>query len=256
MISRERTTSDRVVAFLVYVPVALLVFVVAKGRTEFIVPLVLFVVSVAAYWREGRAVWTYTDADEKTPAPTEYLAEARNAADRLGFRPVVTFRNVRDPLIKVRYEFRVSADLRILMIAGAGTMALMPVECVWVYSRLEDGTLLLTLNNQLGYEYDLSGLADVAVYPKIGVADLVARHSKRLSEAKRKALSYSERSIVSEHREALRQRVARLAEMGYAAPKDEAWQRWRYTIPGAIQIAVRNYSHGLFAAVRSMIVKR
>ncbi|MBK5257909.1 MAG: hypothetical protein JJE39_17935 [Vicinamibacteria bacterium] len=248
----EPTAKERTIAALAYVPPVLLIGVVAAGNLTFLVPLAFLVFAVAAHWREGRIVWPYADADTQLPTPTSYMVQAARSAEQFSFRPVVTVRNARAPLFKVRYEFWTSGDREILLIAGAGTVAVMPVECSWLYSRLDDGTMIASMSDLKGMEYDLSGLVKSAVFPGASLEKLIDRHRDRLTASGRKILRYSERGAVSEHRDALRRRVARLSDLGYAAPKDPAWERWSYTIPGALQVTARSYTHGLIAAVKAM----
>jgi len=247
----EQTVKERLIASLAYVPPLLLVAVVVSGHLSFLVPLAFLVFAVVAHWREGRVLWPYANADAQLPPPAAYTIETVRQAAQLSFQPVAIFRSARAPLFKVRYEVQLSADREVLLIAGAGSVAVMSVACTWLFSRLDDGTMVVSMNDLNGLEYDLSGLAKAAAFPGASLAQLVDRHRERTGASGRKVLQYSERGSISEHRDALRRRVARLVDLGYAAPRDAAWERWNYTLPGAVQAAARSYTYGLVAALKA-----
>jgi hypothetical protein len=122
---------------------------------------------------------------------------------------------------------------------GSGKVATVGVDGTWLFTRLADGRCLVTVDEPKASEYDLSGLRDNRLYPGLDFQKLLARHRERIGNAGSAALTYTESNSLADHREFMRQRVARIVDKNYARFVDEQRGVWSYTIFGACSLSIR-----------------
>ena len=219
----------------------------------FTVPLVLLLAAIAARLWERRLIWPYVPADGSTVA-TRYTASATAAAEALGFTPHGVFRDGKGRIYRIRYELWLSRERDALLLIGGGSLAGIPVDGSWLFTRLSNGKCLTTLDDERGSEYDLAGLAQEAVYSGVPLEALLDSHRRRVASAEAPALPYSD--PVSDHREMLSRRISTLAQRGYATFCGETGEGWRYTAKGALVATFASYWAGLRRGLRRMVTGR
>ena len=131
----------------------------------------------------------------------------------------------------------------------------MPVNGSWLFTRLGNGTCLVTLDDERGSEYDLAGLSREAVYAGVPLAALLASHRRRVASADAPAVPYGS-DAVWDHREMMSRRIRTLVERGYATFCGETGEGWRYTPKGAVVGTLTAYVTGLRRAVVRKVTPR
>lgn len=203
---------------------------------------------------ERRLAWPYVPVAEmppdRLPPPNSYAGWASAAAAEAGFSWRGAFADGKGKLYRLRYDFFRSPDGDVLALVGAGTMASIPVQTTWLYSRLAGGRCLVTFDSQTGAETDLAGLTDGALVERLGFAGQLAAHRARVGAASQPCEPFDAADPLADLRIFRQARVERLALLGYASFLDagkngEGKNAWRYTPKGAGTLAVRQYFTGL-----------
>lgn len=205
--------------------------------------LALFVVpALVAMW-EKRLVWNYLPVDRSDPEAMDGLTDFA-FVDRIGgelkhrkFEFVASSRDAKGDRYRVLYEFWLSPDRTILVIAGGGTIFGLSLGAMWVFSRLTDGRCLLTVSDQNASELDPTGITEEALVTTTSSHDILRRHRERLALAKCEALEYSDDPL-KDHLEYRFRRFNALVARGHAKFLDEAETRWKYTFLGAVNFSV------------------
>jgi hypothetical protein len=208
----------------------------------FSLPLALLLLAIAARMWERRLVWPYVPDDGKVPA-TRYTTAAAGAAQGLGFTPLGAFRDGKGRMYRIRYELWIAPGRDALLLVGGGSLAGIPVDGSWLFTRLGNGRCLATLDDEKGSEYDLAGLTQEAVHSGVPLAALLDAHRQRVASAEAPGLPYAD--AVADHREMLSRRIHSLVQRGYATFCGEAGEGWRYTANGALVVTFRSYGAGL-----------
>lgn len=126
---------------------------------------VIFLVGIvaAALW-ERRPVMPYVlPAVGSEFEPTMTAASENSAAEHLGFAHDATAHDGKGRLYRVRYDFWISQDCCTLAVIGGGSIASIPVDAVWLWSRTVSGEILCT-TNAIG-EQDISGIVQQETWP-------------------------------------------------------------------------------------------
>jgi hypothetical protein len=203
----------------------------------------------AKIW-ERRLVWPYAPADVAT-SPTRYTTAASAAAGSLGFTAYGVYKDAKGALYRIRYELWLAPERDVLLLIGGGTLAGIPVNASWLFTRLGDGRCLATLDEQNGAEYDLAGLVDESVCPRMTLPQLLAAHRGRVFGSSVPALPYSD--PVNDHRELLVRKVATLVQRGYASYWGDGGEGWRYTPLGALVSTGSSFTVGLTRGLKRQV---
>jgi hypothetical protein len=214
------------------------------------VPALFVALALLARIWERRLTWPYDDREEP-PAPTSRMASSAGRARALGFRSVAVARDGKGRRYRIRYEFWLPPERDALLLIGGGSIAGLAVEGNWLFTRLSDGTCLVSLDDLRGSEHDLTGLSKEAVHPGLDLRVLLERHRRRVAAAPALPLPYRADDPTSDHREFVTRRIETLVRGGHAAWIDPAQSAWRYTVKGALLGTLRSYLTGLWAALRS-----
>jgi hypothetical protein len=225
---------------------SLLLFIVA-------LPLALLLVAVVLRMWEKRLVWPYVPAENASTPATSYMTAAASAAQSLGFAPCGVFRDGKGAMYKIRYDLWLTQERDALLLVGGGTMAGIPVDGSWLFSRLSNGRCLATLDNEAGSEYDLAGLIQEAVHPRASLEKLLYAHRSAVAVAEAPALPYSDPA--GEHRELLTRRIRHLVNKGYAV-LSETGEWWRYSPKGAVVATLASYWAGMRRRLRRKTTAR
>ena len=215
---------------------AVLLFIVA-------LPFLFLVAAIVVRVWEKRLVWPYVPADATTIPATGYMAAATSAATSLGFVPCGVFRDGKGPLYRIRYELWLAAERDALLLVGGGRMAGIAIDGSWLFTRLSNGRCLATLDNEACSEYDLAGLIQEAVHPRVPLETLLQLHRRAVSAADAPGLPYTD--ALAEHRELLSRRIRHLVDKGYASFSGETGDWWRYSPKGALVATLASYWAGV-----------
>jgi hypothetical protein len=165
--------------------------------------------------------------------PSVESSSASAAARDLGFKFLGTHRDAKGERYRVRYDFWIAPERDVLVNAGCGTIMGIAVDARWLYTRLQDGRLVVTVTDQSASEYDLSGQRIEAVVSAVTFEQLLAAHRLRVSRQFSPVLPYGPDPL-KDHRTNVTQRVESLVRSGYAKHLDPGQEKWSYTLLGAL----------------------
>lgn len=197
---------------------------------------VLFLVGIvaAALW-ERRPVQPYTvPATDNEYRPTQTALSENSAAEELGYIHCGLAHDGKGRLYRVRYDFWIAPDNSTLGVVGGGTVAAIPADGTWLWSRSTNGQILCT-TNEIG-EQDVSGIVQQETWPNTTFADLSDRHMQRVCDIAVK--HFPEQEPLRGHFE-VRQAISdALVRRGYAYYIADERSMWRYTVKGAFAFYV------------------
>jgi hypothetical protein len=188
-----------------------------------------FVVVGACLW-EKRPVQPYRvpEAGEEYELTSD-AREANYQVRGLDYLPGGLCHDNKGKIYRVRYDFWLSPDHFILVVIGGGSIAGIPVNGIWVYSRLTDGRILCT-TNEIG-EQDISGAEEQQTWPKYDLISLIEKHRKRLTDS---VEPFPAESPLAGYFDIRRRKADALVAKGYARYIDDEQSIWKYTLKGAI----------------------
>jgi hypothetical protein len=210
---------------------------------------------LAGKW-EKRLVWPYVPSLPPGPKPdlsdpysppsqvepvriTDYAKAVNQEAGRRGFLTYGHFFDGKGKIYKLRYDFWLAPDKMVLAMVGGGTMAGIPLQATWMYTRLQDGRSIVTIDDPKAADSDPTGMTDQLILANADFAELLERHRQRIAAALPPAIPYSESDALADHRNSRSARADALVEMGLAKYLDDQNQWYKYTVKGAFLAAVR-----------------
>lgn len=194
------------------------------------VTVMFFVGIVTACLWERRPVQPYIlPPADNTYEPTAIAASENSVAERLDYKHSATTHDGKGRLYYVRYDFWVSPDRRTLAVVGGGTVASIPVNGVWLWSRATNGQILCT-TNEIG-EQDISGIVLQETWPAKTLRTLCDKHEDRLQTIG--IIPFPVDEPLRGHFEIRRAIFDALVERGYAYYASDDKMVWRYTLLGA-----------------------
>ena len=116
---------------------------------------------------------------------------------------------------------------------GGGTLAGIAVSGTSLYTRLDDGRCLVTIDEPKSQDSDPSGLTLQKVVTHADLDELISQHRGRLRDSVSLGLPYSGRAALEEHREFRTRRVDFLINAGLARYVDLERNGWKHTLKGA-----------------------
>jgi hypothetical protein len=207
---------------------------------------------------EKRLVWPYVAGDHHGAKPrldpidpyaapgrgepleiTEYAIAVNEQVERLGFGPHGHFFDGKGKIYKLRYDFWLAPDRMVLAMVGGGTLAGIPLQATWLYTRLEDGRCLVTIDDPKAGDSDPTGQTLQEVLANADFTELMGRHRQRIEESDSPPLLYSEADPLADHRAFREARAAVLVDQGWAAYLDPQDNWYKYTVKGACLAAFR-----------------
>jgi hypothetical protein len=193
-----------------------------------------FMIIVTALW-EKRPVNFYCvpEAGQELP-PTQRAESANEAAEARKFQHKGVYHHAKGGIYRVRYDIWLSSDQLTLAVVGGGKLARIPVNAVWLYSRLEDGRFLATTNDSGSAE--LSGLTKLKIHKDFEVDDLLDYHLDRLDSLSVAATPYSTTNPLADLIQDRSRMAERQVELGYASFLEPHKETWRYTLKGALRL--------------------
>lgn len=205
----------------------ILVFVVG-------VPVFFFFVIVAACLYETQYVQPYVVPQPGEEYDLSETARAANARARnLGFEHSGLCHDAKGKLYRVRYDFWLSPDRLTFVVIGGGSIAKIPMDGTWLYSRTRDERILET-TNEIGSQ-DISCVVEQKTWPKMKFAPLVEKHGGRLEDlTSDQPIPFEEGAGLADYFAIRRARAEALVERGYARFLDNRESKWKYTLKGAL----------------------
>jgi hypothetical protein len=193
-------------------------------------------VVTVCFFEKRRTVPYERVAEEDADEPTRDADKANDEAYREEYVFCGTGRHAGSGVIRVRYDFWLSPDCLTAVVIGGGTTAKVPVFGIWLWSRLEDGTILCT-TNEIG-EQDISGLVRQQTWPQARFPILVDNHQSRLDEAESPPVPFEKGNPYDGLADLSRRRAQSLVQSGRATYLDEDGTRWKFTLSGALRFYV------------------
>ena len=146
-----------------------------------------------------------------------------------------------------------SPDRRIVVISGAGTVIGMPTRQTWCYTPLDDGTFLVTTDQN--DEGDPSGVYRYRRSLNVRFADLIERHLKRVNAAAN-VQAFAETDPLEAVFGIGRRRVQTLMDRGLARWRDPTGAWWSYSARGACYVCAGFYAQAFGALTQFWRVNR
>jgi hypothetical protein len=175
----------------------------------------------------------------ESPQGVEYAAGQNQSAAALGFTPHGLYAHRKGGQYKIHVSLWTSPDRRTLAVIGWGTIMKIVASKTLLYSRLDDGTVLLTADKLPGN--DTPGLYEIVVVQNAPLDALVRRHEKRLAESRAKPVPFDGPDALADYDAVLSARheflVGRKDEY-YIDPERSAV---RSTLKGALKAYFRTY---------------
>ena len=207
--------------------------------------------AVVAMW-ERRLIWPYEPIIEgatgsegvKRLLRSAFVNTIGDGLESHDFEFVETCQDAKGRAYQIKYEFWVSPDRTILTLVGGGAIIGIPMQSIWLYSRLADGHYLLTVSNQNGSELDPTGITKEVLVATTNLTEVLRRHQNRLAKSKSKVLHYSSDPL-KDHLEYRFRRYSSLVAKGNAKFLDDEETAWSYTIWGAVLFSLRGVTAGM-----------
>jgi hypothetical protein len=215
----------------------------------------LLLACAAGMW-EKRLVWPYEPCEEhEAPPPTDYSRLMDRMAEEQGFRYLACTRHGGGKLYKIRYDLWLSPDREVFAVVGSGTMAGIVYQVTWLFSKLVDGRVLITVDHTAGVSHDPTGQWYYSLILHADFPELLARHRARLAAEMTPAEPYSEDDPLADHLALRAAQADQVVAMGRATYLDEARMVWRLTPKGAVLHALQTYG-GQWARVLPNLGRR
>jgi hypothetical protein len=196
-----------------------------------VIPIAIgFIVVLAATWERRPVQPYYIPEPGKEYEPWPAARQANQDAQDLGYQHGALCHDAKGRLYRVRYDFWVSPDDATIALIGSGTVAIVPVFGIWLWSRTTDERTLCTTNER--GEQDISGVEDQQTWPSLPLRQLVEKHRQRLAGVKLEP--FSAQAPLIGYFDIRRRKADALVAWGYAAYLDDQRMVWRYTLRGAI----------------------
>lgn len=187
-------------------------------------------VVAAARWEKRPIQPFYVPEPGTEYLPSDEAKAAHRVAERLGYVSGGLCHDGKSTLYRIRYDYWLPPDHTSFVVVGSGTVAKIPVNGIWILSRLRDDRVLCT-TNETG-EQDISGVEEQQTWPKRGLAELVELHAHRLGGVEIEP--FPETSPMLGYFDIRKRKAEALVARGYAYYLDDERTAWRYTLKGAI----------------------
>jgi hypothetical protein len=193
--------------------------------------------------REKLLVWPYEPcAADQAPPQTDYAALMDKMAVEQGFQFVACTRHGKGKLYKVRYDLWLSPDHEVFAVVGSGTIARLPLQATWLFTRLVDGRVLVTVDDTAGVTSDLTGQWSYAVLLHADFPELLQRHRARVAAEITPVEPYSEEDPLADHVAMRAAQADQLERMGCATFLDDERMVYRLTPKGALIRVFQTYT--------------
>jgi len=193
---------------------------------------VFAIVFIAISFFEKQYIHKFEFADSNTFLPLPYTSAMNEALLSMEFKHDGTYQHMKGGIYKVTADLWLSADSQILAVVGGGKMLNMPYKKTFLYSRLDNGQILLT-NDDFGVS-DLSGIMDIEVLMNADAKELVETHSKRLMQSDNSVIPFKKSGLLQQFEQIEADETLKLIDMGLANFVNYQENVWTYTVKGAL----------------------
>lgn len=192
------------------------------------------------------------------PEPNAYYYLRNEQASAAGFTPCGPYEHAKGGMYKLNSLLWLSPDRTILAVVGWGTIANLPSDRTFLYSRFGKEKVLVT-NDNYG-ERDMSGTTEYQTINKGQFSELLDRHLLRLSECAqelgRKPDAFTAEDPMNDYESILTARADRLEELSLAAYADPGRTIWHYTTRGALKFYFDSHMKQMKEAKQEAVAKR
>lgn len=167
---------------------------------------------------------------------SDYTMRMASDAGAAGLTLEAVYAHAKVPMIKIVGMVLWSADRRVLLSTGSGTVANLPAYQTWLFTPLRDGRYLVTTDNN--DEGDHSRLYLTKRVLNVPFEKLHRAHLARVADHGSQATAFAEPSAFEALSGIARQRAERMAFLGIARYADLQRTAWRYTVAGALRVVL------------------
>lgn len=184
----------------------------------------------ACLWEKHPVIPYYVPEEGEEYDESGKATHANDVAEELEYTHLAVLHDAKK-LLRVRYDVWLSPDRAVIAVVGCGTVAKVPVNAIWFYSR-PTGEKMLATTNEIG-DQDISGAIAQQTWPGSGFEALATKHDRRLEDVtfdpfpKTGPMEMYFGAI-------LRQKADTLVAKGYAKYIDADEAVWKYTLKGAL----------------------
>lgn len=202
--------------------------------------LVFLVLMTLAARFETRMVWPYGELRDLPPYDEEapQALDVADKAQQAGYEFIGWCSHLPEKRYRINYAFLISGDRRSLMIIGSGKMYSMPIRGIMLYTRTADEKVINTGNTHM--VFDLSRTWRGQLVLDTDPAEIVRRHADILVSRAIETRPFTDGCEIDDMRTLRTTQAARMAELGWIRYTGSERTSWRYTLYGAVCVAVAN----------------
>jgi len=217
---------------------------------------VYFLVGMMLFWSilltvifrlEKRMVWPYGELESAPAFPDEtgYGALSVAAASAAGFTLLGWARDLKGKTYRVSYAMLAAPEGDVFAVVGVGSVARIPLNAVWLYTRTADGRCFYSADNQSAIQIDSSGHWKNQLVPAAPFNQLLSEHRRWLQENAAMVLPFSRQHEIEELHDLRAEHYRFLQRAGLIEFTDASLTYFRFTLLGAFRTATRGYFLGM-----------
>jgi len=182
-----------------------------------------------------------------------YITRCINGAEDEGFTFLERRYDGKGKRYKVVYDFMISSDRNTLVAIGAGTLATIPVSSMWFISKDVNGNGFTTVTNQIAVEYDLTGRHKDSLIVTSNFRKAFRHHLKCIEKKLYTVEPYIENGEIDVVRRLRTLDIDQLNTDGLIKYVGENTDYWKYTVKGAVKLAICQIIQGVIRAPMSLL---
>lgn len=167
---------------------------------------------------------------------SDYTLRMMNDAMDAGLSLEAMIAHMKVPSIRIVGAVMWSADRRVLMLSGSGTVANMAAYQTWLFTPLADGRYLVTTDKN--DEGDHSGTYIIKRLLNVPMGRLFVVHMQRVQEHAAMVRAVTQASAFEALLAIYRQRAERTIAQGLGRYHDPERNYWRYTPTGGVRVVM------------------
>jgi hypothetical protein len=216
----------------------------------------LILIALVAAWPALRLAWTSflwvvvrterqlvtpyaPDRDESARPETPYAAATNRLAADMGLVRLGVFRHAKGGMYRVRYDLWATPDLGVIATVAGGTIARLPSYGTRLFSVLDDGRVVMTVDTLHGLQFLADGLVEGGLLLNADLFELLEYHHRLIDERSDEVVPFDRGDPVADLADLRGELVGRLVEDGVVTFTDEGRSAYRYTNLGALRYVTK-----------------
>lgn len=230
----------------------------AMGIVVLFIIIVCFLPTIIVIKIERRRTWPFVQQYEfgvfqLSSFHEKYITRCINGAEDEGFTFLERRYDGKGKRYKVVYDFMISSDRNTLVAIGAGTLATIPVSSMWFISKDVNGNGFTTVTNQIAVEYDLTGRHKDSLIVTSNFRKAFRHHLKCIEKKLYTVEPYIENGEIDVVRRLRTLDIDQLNTDGLIKYVGENTDYWKYTVKGAVKLAICQIIQGVIRAPMSLL---